>query len=57
MTKSWLLDDEKRPRYQLIFYAVAKDGSYGGAALYPGSRFAVADARGACLEDCTALFP
>jgi N4-(beta-N-acetylglucosaminyl)-L-asparaginase len=56
MTERRLLDDRGRPRFNLTFYAVAKDGSYGGAALYQGASFAVADARGARLEESAYLF-
>jgi N4-(beta-N-acetylglucosaminyl)-L-asparaginase len=56
MTERRLLDDRGRPRFDLNFYAIAKDGSYGSAAIYSGGRFAVADAKGARLEDCAFLF-
>jgi N4-(beta-N-acetylglucosaminyl)-L-asparaginase len=52
MTEKRLLDDRGRPKFDLNYYAVAKDGRYGSAALYEGSQFAVADAKGARLEDC-----
>ena len=55
-TERRLLDDRGRPRFDLNYYAIAKDGSYGGAAIYSGGRFAVADAKGARLEDCAFLF-
>jgi N4-(beta-N-acetylglucosaminyl)-L-asparaginase len=50
MTERRLLDSNGRPLFDLQFYAVAKDGSYGAATAYEGGRFAVADARGARLE-------
>ncbi len=56
MTERRLLNDRGRPRFNLNFYAVAKDGRYGGASLYQGGRFAVADARGARLEESAFLF-
>jgi N4-(beta-N-acetylglucosaminyl)-L-asparaginase len=56
MTERRLLDDRGRPRFDLNFYAIAKDGSYGAAAVYSGGRFAVADAKGARLEDSAFLF-
>ncbi len=56
MTERRLLDDRGRPRFDLHYYAVAKDGSYGSAAIYSGGRFAVADAKGARLEDSAFLF-
>ena len=56
MTERRLLDDRGRPRFDLNYSAVAKDGSYGGAAIYSGSQFAVADAKGARLESSAFLF-
>jgi len=35
---------------------VNKKGEYAGACAYEGSKFAVADANGARLEDCAYLF-
>jgi N4-(beta-N-acetylglucosaminyl)-L-asparaginase len=55
-TERRLLDDKGRPRFGLSYYAVAKDGSYGGATMYSGGKFAVADAKGARLEDAAFLF-
>lgn len=51
-----LLEANGRPKFGLQFYAVNKKGEYGAASLTTG-RFAVADAKGARLEDCAALFP
>jgi N4-(beta-N-acetylglucosaminyl)-L-asparaginase len=56
MTERRLLDDRARPYFDLNFYAVHKYGRYAGAAAYQGSRFAVADERGARLEDAVYLF-
>lgn len=55
MTPPRLLDERGRPRFQLNFYAVNKKGEYGGAAITP-SRFAVADERGARVEDSAVLY-
>jgi N4-(beta-N-acetylglucosaminyl)-L-asparaginase len=55
-TERRLLDDRGHPRFDLTFYAVAKDGSHGSASIYSGKKFAVADARGARLEECAFLF-
>lgn len=60
MTEPRLKDDRGRPRFQLSYYALAKDGRYGAAALYgrEDRRFAVADAvRGARHEPFAYLFP
>ena len=56
MTEPRLLNDKGRPRFDLNFYAVAKDGRFAGACAYQGSRFAVADASGARLMDSAYLF-
>lgn len=51
------LDAKGRPKFDLEFYVVAKDGRWGGAAIYEGGRFAVADERGARLEPLGWLYP
>jgi N4-(beta-N-acetylglucosaminyl)-L-asparaginase len=56
MSETRLLDDRKRPRFDLQFYAVAKDGRYAGATAYEGADFAVCDERGARLEKCVHMF-
>ncbi|MHB1299113.1 MAG: isoaspartyl peptidase/L-asparaginase, partial [Gemmatimonadaceae bacterium] len=56
MTEDRLLDARKRPRFDLQFYAVAKDGRYAGATAYEGADFAVCDERGARLEKCAFMF-
>jgi N4-(beta-N-acetylglucosaminyl)-L-asparaginase len=56
MTERRLLDDRGRPRFDVNFYAIAKDGSYGAARIYAGGQFAVADAKSARLEDSAFLF-
>jgi N4-(beta-N-acetylglucosaminyl)-L-asparaginase len=48
MTEPRLLDNG-RPLFDLEFYAVAKDGRFGGASAYEGAKMAVADASGARL--------
>jgi N4-(beta-N-acetylglucosaminyl)-L-asparaginase len=55
-----LLDKRGRPRFGIKFYAVNKSGDYGSSSMW-GSKdkppqFAVADARGARLENCAWLF-
>jgi N4-(beta-N-acetylglucosaminyl)-L-asparaginase len=57
MTERRLLDDRGRPYFDLSFYAVSKDGRYAGATAYQGGLFAVADERGARLENSAYLFP
>jgi N4-(beta-N-acetylglucosaminyl)-L-asparaginase len=55
-TEKRLLDDKGRPRFDLNFYALAKDGRYAGASAYEGGRFAVCDERGPRWEDSAFLF-
>jgi len=57
MTEPRLLDARGRPRFDLTFYALAKDGRYAGASAYSGARFAVCDERGPRIEACAYLFP
>lgn len=56
MTEDRLLDERKRPKFDLQFYAVAKDGRYAGASAYEGATFAVCDERGPRVEQCEALY-
>jgi N4-(beta-N-acetylglucosaminyl)-L-asparaginase len=55
MTEDRLLVNGK-PTFQLQFYAVNKKGDYAGACCYEGSQFAVADAKGARLEECAYMY-
>ncbi|HEX4681300.1 MAG TPA: N(4)-(beta-N-acetylglucosaminyl)-L-asparaginase [Gemmatimonadaceae bacterium] len=55
MTEDRLLVNGK-PTFQLQYYAVNKKGEYAGACCYEGSKFAVADAGGARLEDCIYMY-
>lgn len=64
MTEPRLLDERGRPRFNLTFYALAKDGRYGAANMYRGPEgsdwghsFAVADEEGARLVPTAALYP
>jgi len=52
-----LLNDRGEPNFNVIFYAVRKDGAYGSACMREGRQFAVADATDARREDCAFLFP
>jgi N4-(beta-N-acetylglucosaminyl)-L-asparaginase len=56
MTERRLLDDRARPYFDLTFYAVNKRGDRSGASAYQGSRYAVADASGARLQETAYLF-
>jgi N4-(beta-N-acetylglucosaminyl)-L-asparaginase len=56
LTERRLLDDRGRPHFDLQFYAVAKDGRFGGATAYEGTKFAVCDSQGPRRIDCAFLF-
>jgi len=56
MTEKRLLADNGKPFFQLQYYAVNKKGEYAGACCYEGSKFAVADANGARLEECAYMY-
>lgn len=51
-----LQDDEGRPNFGVNYYAVNKDGEYGGAAIFAGARFAVSVDGDTRLEDSAYLF-
>jgi N4-(beta-N-acetylglucosaminyl)-L-asparaginase len=55
MTETRLLDNG-RPLFDLEFYALAKDGRFGGASAYEGAHMAVADASGARLVPMASRF-
>ena len=50
-----LLDERKRPRFGLQFYAVNKRGEIGAASLYP-ARYAAHDGRAAAHRDAAFLY-
>ncbi len=49
-------DGDGKPTFNLVLYALAKDGSFGSASLWSGQKFAVADDAGARLEESGFLF-
>jgi len=59
-------DEKNRPKFQLHYYALAKDGRYGSAAIWSGekngkgeivpARFALCDAQGPRLERSAFLY-
>lgn len=51
-----LMRDAERPDFNVVMYALRKDGVHGSAAMFPGAHYAVADGAGARLEPCAALF-
>ncbi|GAC1515537.1 MAG: hypothetical protein NVS1B4_06400 [Gemmatimonadaceae bacterium] len=56
MTERRLLDDRGRPRFDLHFYALAKDGRFASACAYEGGTFSVADASGARILPSVYMF-
>lgn len=56
MTESRLLNPNGRPKFDLEFYALTKDGRFGGATMFSGGRFAVCDSAGARLVDAAFLY-
>jgi N4-(beta-N-acetylglucosaminyl)-L-asparaginase len=55
-TEPRLLTPDGKPRFDLSFYALNKRGQFGGAALYPGAKFAVHDGTEPRLVDRASLF-
>ncbi|MFB0516360.1 MAG: N(4)-(beta-N-acetylglucosaminyl)-L-asparaginase [Candidatus Neomarinimicrobiota bacterium] len=51
-----LRDEKGRPNFGLKFYLLGKGGSYSGVTMWGPSKFAVADAKGARLEECAFLY-
>ncbi len=51
-----LLEQPGRPAFQVTMYALRKDGAYGGASMFAGKHFVVADEQGAREEPCAYLF-
>ena len=50
------LDAEGRPKFNLWLYLLAKDGTHAGVTMHGPKEYALADAKGARLEKCVALF-
>jgi N4-(beta-N-acetylglucosaminyl)-L-asparaginase len=55
-TEARLLNAQGRPKFDLEFYAITKDGRFGGATMFSGGRFAVCDSAGARLVDAAYLY-
>ncbi|MEO0483404.1 MAG: isoaspartyl peptidase/L-asparaginase [Planctomycetota bacterium] len=51
-----LIDDRGRPNYNVVVYALRRDGAYGSASMWSGRDFAVATAAGARREACAFLY-
>jgi len=54
--ESRLLGEDGRPNFNVNYYAVSKEGAYGGAAIYAGARFAVSVEGNTRHEDSAYLF-
>jgi N4-(beta-N-acetylglucosaminyl)-L-asparaginase len=55
-TEPRLRDKAGRPDFNLQFYAVAKDGRYGGGSMWSGTTYAVHDGAGARKLELPYLF-
>ena len=52
-----LLDDQGRPNFNVDFYAISRNGTYGSAAIWSGPKFAVnTGEKESRLENCAYLF-
>lgn len=54
-TRPHLLDAQGRPNFDVVVYALRKDGAYGAASMFGGRTFAVCDAEGARIERTAGL--
>jgi len=51
-----LMRDAERPNFNVVMYALRKDGAHGSAAMFPGRSYTVADGQGTRSLPCAALF-
>jgi N4-(beta-N-acetylglucosaminyl)-L-asparaginase len=51
-----LLDEHGRPRFDLKYFLLAKDGRHAGVSMWVPARYALTDAAGARLESSVGLF-
>lgn len=54
--QGYLHDEKGRPKFNLNFYAVRKDGLFGAASIWSGSKYAVHDGKENRLLDCAYLY-
>jgi N4-(beta-N-acetylglucosaminyl)-L-asparaginase len=54
--ESRLKGDDGRPNFSVNYYAVNKNGEYGGAAIWSGARYAVSVDGASRHEDSAYLF-
>jgi N4-(beta-N-acetylglucosaminyl)-L-asparaginase len=50
-----LLNERGQPDFQVVMYALRKDGAYGAASMHPGKTFAIHDGTEAHTEPCAVL--
>jgi N4-(beta-N-acetylglucosaminyl)-L-asparaginase len=55
-TPARLLDEEGRPRFDLKYFLLAKDGRHAGVSMWLPARYAVTDANGSRLEEAAGLY-
>ncbi|MBL7996893.1 N(4)-(beta-N-acetylglucosaminyl)-L-asparaginase [bacterium] len=52
-----LLNDDKKPKFNVTFYAVNKRGEYGGAAIWSGAKYALnTGEKESVLKECAFLY-
>ena len=51
-----LLNEKGEPRFNVVMYALRKDGAYGSASMRKGRKFAIHDGSEARHETCAYLF-
>lgn len=51
-----LLNEKNQPNFNVVFYAINKDGHFASACMHGIRDFAIADAKGARLERATPLY-
>lgn len=54
--RPYLLDGSGKPNFQVVFYALRKDGAFGSACLLPGGTYAVHTATTSEVRPSVALF-
>lgn len=52
----YLLDENGRPNFNVLFYAINKKGEFAGTAMWSGRKYAAHDGAAAKLYDCAYLF-
>ncbi|MBL7960885.1 N(4)-(beta-N-acetylglucosaminyl)-L-asparaginase [bacterium] len=52
-----LMNDDKKPKFNVTFYAVSKRGEYGGAAIWSGAKYALnTGEKESVLKECAFLY-